>query len=157
MTKIYLAASYARKDEMRGVRDVLVAAGHTVTSTWIDLPDDMECDNKDKKKRLMQEAPLIYQGFALQDVEDLCKADTLVMFTGDDKSTGGRHTEFGMALTRNMYIVIVGPRENVFHCIDGIYRYNSWRELCIETWRGVALMEAEAHVRDIFLGEGKSK
>lgn len=151
MTKIYLAASYARKNEMRGVRDVLAAAGHTVTSTWIDRPEDLEGISKDKKKRLMQETPLIYQGFALQDSEDLSKANVLVMFTGDDKSTGVRHTEFGMALVLGMDIVIVGPRENVFQCVDGIYHYNSWDELCIETWRGAAISEAEQLVRDIFL------
>jgi len=34
--KIYLAASYTRADEMRGVRDVLAAVGNEITARWID-------------------------------------------------------------------------------------------------------------------------
>lgn len=149
MTKIYLAASYARKNEMRGVRDVLVAAGHTVTSTWIDRPDDLEGLSTDKKKRFMQETPLIYVGFAQQDIDDLCNASVLIMFTGDDKSTGGRHTEFGIAMVLGIEVVIVGPRENVFHCFDSIWHHNSWAELCTDLWKGAAVIEAEGVLKEL--------
>lgn len=151
MTKIYLASSYARKDEMRGVRDVLVAAGHIVTSSWIDLPDDTV--NPGIKNKMMQSAPLRFSGYAEQDASDLCDAHLFIMFTGDEKgkeSSGGRHTELGFALALEVIVVIIGPRENVFQCLPGIVNYETWREFCLDLWKGASLLEAEKAVRDIF-------
>ena len=57
-------------------------------------------------------------GIARQDCEDLMAADTVIIFTEIPNTilaTGGRHVEFGLALAQGKRMIIVSPRENVFH------------------------------------------
>ena len=45
-------------------------------------------------------------------------ADAVIIFTEIPNTilaTGGRHVEFGLALAQGKRMIIVGPRENVFH------------------------------------------
>ena len=45
-------------------------------------------------------------------------ADGVIVFTGMPNSvlaTGGSHVEFGLALAQGKRVIVVGPRENVFH------------------------------------------
>ncbi len=45
-------------------------------------------------------------------------ADAVIIFTEIPNTilaTGGRHVEFGLALAQGKRVIIVGPRENVFH------------------------------------------
>jgi hypothetical protein len=115
--KIYLAAAYERHAEMRGVRDALEALGHRITSRWIDLhagsvPEafTMEELNAD---------PGAYAQYAEADSEDLDAAGTVICFTGTPGI--GHHVEFGIAVGRGgKRLVIVGPRERVFHALPDI-------------------------------------
>jgi hypothetical protein len=115
---------------MQGVRDVLHALGHEVTSRWIDChagkylvsftPEHLNND------------PEYCCGVAIHDLEDLRAADTVISFT-DEKGggKGGRHVEFGVALALNKRLILVGPRENVFHTLPEIEHYPTWRSLAI--------------------------
>lgn len=101
--KLYLAGSWLRRDEIRGYADDLKKFGVEITSRWLythgNMPD--------------------YQA-ALEDLEDIRKADMLVLFTQDSSAgytTGGRHFESGYAWAKGMPMFIVGPRENVFHSL----------------------------------------
>lgn len=111
MSKIYLAAKYSRMSEMAAIRDRLVAAGHEVTSQWVDG----------------KEANDTVETAAIMDVEDVRRADTLVAFShprGELHTGGGRHVEFGIALERGMRIIVVGPLgEHVFHAWPGILNF----------------------------------
>jgi hypothetical protein len=45
-------------------------------------------------------------------------ADAVIIFTeipNATPATGGRHVEFGLALAQGKRVIVVGPRENVFH------------------------------------------
>lgn len=122
---IYLAASYARKLEMRKCRDDLVKLGNTVTSRWIDRPGDMDCS----QQRLNDEPHSKYiQGLLEEDIDDIFSSQFFIMFTGDNKSWGGRHTELGIAMViESIYaIAIIGPRENIFQCAGRISVYPNW-------------------------------
>ena len=126
--KIYLAARYSRHPEMRRYREDLEALGHTVTSRWI---------NGDHQ---MAEATMFTNGdeeqarrFAQEDWDDLFKADCVISFTETPRSTngrGGRHVEFGIALGCGLDVIVVGPRENVFHYLKGVDVYETW-EACL--------------------------
>lgn len=126
--KIYLAARYSRNAEMRGVRDVLQGLGHEVTSRWIDqhggsLPESIAASK-------LNEDPEGAYPFAEADVEDLAAADTVVSFTSaDGGGKGGRHVELGLALGLGKRVLIVGPRENVFHTLPVIEWYPDWPHL----------------------------
>jgi hypothetical protein len=115
--KIYLAARYSRNPEMRSVRDLLVAAGHEVTSRWIDNHGG-ELEESLTPERLAAE-PEFCGRFANVDVEDLRAAEMCISFTGAG-GKGGRHVEFGMAQALGKRLVLIGPRENVFHCLPGV-------------------------------------
>lgn len=122
--KIYLAAAYQRIDEMRGVRDVLGALGYQVTSRWIDQRGKGEglgtADLADNPEQGIQYAEL--------DLEDLRAAETVISFTGAS-GRGGRHVEFGAALALGKHLIIVGPREHVFHTLPAIEWYPDWPRL----------------------------
>ena len=53
----------------------------------------------------------------------------IVSFTESPRSVssrGGRHVEFGLGLAWNKIVVVVGPRENVFHCLSDVYQFDDW-------------------------------
>lgn len=122
--KIYLAARYSRHPEMRRCREDLEALGHTVTSRWINGDYQMSNDSADEDQA---------RRFAEEDWDDLAGADCVISFTEPPRSTnsrGGRHVEFGIALGRGLDAIVVGPRENVFHCLEGVDVYETW-EACL--------------------------
>lgn len=124
--KIYLASNYTRRLEMVERGRELEAAGHTITSSWIDGHHDVpgrEIDNGVSYTAEDQEI----RGWALEDVADLNKADCIIHFTGESgRARGGRHTEFGMALSVGKRCIVVGPRENVFHYLHVVEHYPHW-------------------------------
>lgn len=139
MDKIYLAARYSRNDEMRMYRDWFTRNGFTVTSRWIDCHPDItgtpQLTASFTPGFLTASPELCYQ-FAEYDLEDLDAADTIVNFTTvDGGGKGGRHVEFGYALGKNKNVVIVGPRENVFHTIPEIRQYDDWQSFVVDIRR----------------------
>ena len=113
--KIYLAASYSRRQEMLGYAEQLRADGHTVTARWIlGLHDDPSISE---------------QQCAEDDVADILDAECTISFTEvptSGRKRGGRHVEFGIALTRGQRLVLVGPRENVFHHLHQVEQYDTF-------------------------------
>lgn len=126
--KIYLAARYSRHDEMRGVRDVLSAFGHEVTSRWIDLHGG-QLENSYTPDVLNAE-PERCGVFGRHDVEDLLAADVVISFTSHGGGgKGGRHVEHGIAIGAGKRVFVCGPRENIFHTLPQVQHYPSWRHL----------------------------
>ncbi|PKN20407.1 MAG: hypothetical protein CVU71_01045 [Deltaproteobacteria bacterium HGW-Deltaproteobacteria-6] len=119
--KIYLASRYIRIEEMRKVADTLRNVGHEITSRWINgnhqISDDgLSAEAKEEER----------SRFATEDYCDLTAADCCINFTEKPRSTnsrGGRHVEFGMAVQAGIRLIVVGPRENVFHYLPFIEWY----------------------------------
>lgn len=119
--KIYLASRYTRIEEMRKVADMLRQHGHLITSRWINgnhqISDDgLSVEAKQNEREM----------FATEDYTDLNNANCCINFTESPRSTnsrGGRHVEFGIALASAIRIIIIGPRENVFHCLPWLEWY----------------------------------
>lgn len=131
--KAYLATKYDRYAEMQGVRDFLVALGHTVTSTWHDQHEQEESAPLDQ----LNSEPDRVAKYARLDIDDLRAADTVISFTGQ-QSTGGRHVELGLAIAMDKRLIVVGPREHVFHALPQVEHYR--------TWRGLASYLSQLHV-----------
>ena len=129
--KIYLAARYSRNDEMRGVRDVLQTLfGHEVTSRWIDQHGGNLLESFVAGQ--LNDDPEGCAKYAQIDIDDLKAADVVVSFTSKDGGgKGGRHVEYGLALGLGKRLVIVGPRENVFHTLPNVDWYPDWAHLVI--------------------------
>lgn len=132
MYRVYLAARYSRHPEMQRVAEDLKAMGHEVTSRWISGVHHLELEgnyhspaaegfNEADTKKLTQ--------FAIEDLEDLYDANMVICFTEEPKSVltrGARHTEFGVGLEIADRMIVVGPRENIFHFLPDVEVYPTW-------------------------------
>jgi nucleoside 2-deoxyribosyltransferase len=126
--RIYLAARFSRNDEMRGVRDVLTAIGYEITSRWIDLHGGEQKESA--AAAVLNSDPASVAHFGEHDIEDLRAADVVVSFTSPDNvGKGGRHIEFGYGLALGKRMVVVGPRENIFHTLPQVEHYPDWPRL----------------------------
>lgn len=126
MTKIYLAAAYSESESMLGVRDVLQVLGHEVTSRWIDTAKHHPYP---LGPETLTDEPVLGRLHAKADMEDVRAADWVIVFTTVPSTSGGFHTEVGMALAWGKKITIVGPRCNVFQCVPDIEHHRSWSQL----------------------------
>lgn len=121
MISVYLAARFDRKVELAGYAAELRDLGYTVTSRWLTGVHDAT------SARALDEGDL--WAFAMEDFEDIDNANLLIAFTEDPSigyTSGGRHVELGYALATGLDVIVVGPRENVFHaCLS---RYETWTE-----------------------------
>ena len=65
---------------------------------------------------------------AAEDREDLLGADMLLLLTSVPRqgyTTGGSHTEFGMALAAGIPVAVLGRRENVFHHLPEVRQFET--------------------------------
>ena len=137
--KIYLSARFARQAELRVYRSELTAMGHTVTSRWLD-EETLNDDGISLPGCWTFPVPEI----AENELDDLYAADCLVAFTEPPRvgpMRGGRHVEFGIALGmkieggrqcdgcgKRLRLIVVGYRENPFHCLDSVAFFPTWAE-----------------------------
>lgn len=99
--KIYVAA-HCRWAGLH-IAAVLRAAGHEITSRWLDQPFNPTGSVP------LEERP----GIAQQDAEDVIASDALVLIAGPDRYPGGKFVEAGVALGRGIKIVVIGRLENM--------------------------------------------
>jgi NTP pyrophosphatase (non-canonical NTP hydrolase) len=140
--RIYLAARYSRRLELCGYKKDLQAIGHEVISRWLlgghqmggdgtpigdqgeSLVEDENTHDKSAELRLK---------FANDDLEDVSRSDLLIAFTEPPESVhgkrGGRHVELGIAIGKNIPIIVVGYRENVFCWLEQIRFFPTWKEV----------------------------
>jgi nucleoside 2-deoxyribosyltransferase len=119
--KIYLAARYSRRDEMRSVAQRLAGAGFAVTSRWL-------YEDKPLQTKLGDDSPQFYTETARIDLDDINRADTVVFFAEDPHvgtPRGGRHVEFGYALGAGKRMVVIGGAENIFHYLPNVKHFIS--------------------------------
>lgn len=141
MRKIYLASAYGRMGEMRVYKDVVEAMGYPVTSRWL-LQDPANgtpqggfalahLNTQGEVAEAMQRA--------LMDATDIYEADIMVSFTDGQFARGGRHVELGMALAWVKTVVVIGPREHVFHCLPDVIWFEDWESFhdALRSWKEV--------------------
>lgn len=124
--KIYLASRYSRHVELRAYRGDLQTRGHTVTSRWIN--GDHQIDDQGLSAQAKESERI---RFAQEDRDDLVGADCVISFTEAPRSSnsrGGRHVEHGMGLALGKRVIVVGHRENVFHCLPEVEFFKTWPE-----------------------------
>lgn len=124
---IYLAARYSRIAELNRYAAILREFGYTITSRWLEgshqISDDGLSAEADRETR---------ERFAKEDLHDLKRADLVISFTEPPRSSnsrGGRHVEFGFALGTGKQLIVIGPRENVFHCLPECHIFKDFDEM----------------------------
>ncbi len=120
--KVYLAARFERRQEIRPVRDDLWKMGHEVVSTWFDevaRMEDMPIDT-------------FYKKLALKDIAQIESADLFILDTEVPSERGGKEVEYGYAIGQFQRIMvwIVGPARNVFHQLAD-RRFDTWHECLV--------------------------
>lgn len=131
--KVYLAGRFDRQQEFRRLRDELIDIGIDVTSRWL--------DNHGNASRIAAGDETYTDDelgdFAAEDFADIRDSDVVVVFTESPDvgyTSGGRHVETGYAMALDKNVVIVGPRENVFHKLTPDHGYerisvcNGWSD-----------------------------
>jgi nucleoside 2-deoxyribosyltransferase len=110
--KVYLAAAYARRDEIADhARYLQWKSGIEVVSSWLDETYSPTID-------ITTLPGGINQALAEKDVQEINSCDLIIFFAENQNNQpprGGRHVEFGIALALGKRIIVVGERENIFH------------------------------------------
>jgi len=115
--KFYLAARFPRRAEMEVLADELVAKlpSAVCVARWV----------------YGGEEGLDRRQIALLDLEDVEKANTVILFThprGSKQTGGGRFVEFGYALAKGKRCIVIGEYENVFISHPSVLVYRDWAE-----------------------------
>jgi nucleoside 2-deoxyribosyltransferase len=132
MVSVYLAAGFSRKDEIAEKSKELRLLGVQVTSTWPWEEVPANCTLADC-------SDTYHQDNAARDIAEINAADSIILFTQDPTKPfcrGGRMHEFGYAHARGKRLVVVGPRENIFHYLPTVNVYPTWEALIQELKNG---------------------
>jgi len=127
--RYYFAGAYARRAELAGRAMELEMAVPTakVTSSWLADPQEGHDAGFSVGGMTTPEQIELAWSYGQQDIADLLRSDAIVSFTGEG-ARGGRHVEHGFAMAFlgdqpmgsksewPMRLIVVGPREHVFHC-----------------------------------------
>lgn len=138
---VYIAGRFSRRDEFNGYAAQLRSWGYDVDARWL-------VENHEWYGEGDAEALAAARGFATDDLEDVTRADIVLVFTEPPnpggRNRGGRHVEYGIALGQGKDIIVVGQPENVFHNLrgsigmpDGTVHGTSARVAHAESWDGV--------------------
>lgn len=116
--RIYLAARWSVRYELRLVRDQMEQMGHQITSQWIDRDDRPAFDGDDWEAWARQ--------WSQQDIEDIEAAEILLLDCRSNGRHGGMHVEFGYALAAGLAVWLIGPKGNVFHHLPVVHHFTDF-------------------------------
>lgn len=125
--KVYLAAPYGSRSQVRLYADELQAAGFDVTSTWLAETHEINAGTEGAATSLPDD---VVAAHAETDLIDINLSDVLVLFTSayvGVEGGGGRHVETGYALAQGKPVIVVGEPENVFHRMLGVHLVADWQ------------------------------
>ena len=136
--RYYFAGAYARRAELHArAREIELTIAAEVVSRW--LTDPREGLDAGFSAGGLEAAEAIEKAweYGQRDLDDLAAADAIVSFTGDG-TRGGRHVEHGYAIGRTEIddprewpmsrLIVIGPREHVFHCHPATEQYATFDE-----------------------------
>lgn len=129
--RVYLAGRFSAKLDIAAKAEELKAAGFEITSRW--LAEVMNCN-----AQLTDVSDSYLLQHAIEDVEDVRRADVTVLFTVEPTTAtvrGGRHFESGMAYGFGKLLITCGPIENIFHHLPNVKNYATWEDTKIALLR----------------------
>ena len=129
MFSIYLAGMFSTIAKRKAQAAELRELGFDVTSRWIDETVPHTVEIKDVPEQYSKET-------AIADKEDIEAAEYFIEFvptaeelvatTVSAMSRGGRHWEMGQADALGKEVLVVGPKENVFHFLPYVKHFESF-------------------------------
>lgn len=119
--EIYLATAFEERAAALAIKESLEAAGAVVISTWLTPDDNLSMNALAKNEDTMHHECFTR---AAKDREEIQRAHVFVLYKPKAihkvPTTGGHHTEVGIALGAGKPIFIIGARENVFHYLPEV-------------------------------------
>lgn len=122
--RYYFAGAYARRAELAGraMELEMAIASAKVVSGWL-IDDQAGSDDAGFCVEMLHLDSVAAKAweYGRRDIDDVCEADAVVSFTGEG-TRGRRHIEHGFAMMLHQCVpdlvrlIVVGPREHVFHC-----------------------------------------
>jgi hypothetical protein len=130
MSAVYIAARFdTRARLLEEVVAPLQEAGHQVTSRWL---HEHNANSVLGPEELASDVSAgVIPG--TECLEDIKRADVVVVFTTEPSSTGGYQVETGYALGLDKPIQVVGPVLNVFHTLPAITRHETIADF-LQAW-----------------------
>lgn len=120
MSQFYIAGKYTAKDRLIAERNIMRAAGYTVSSSWLDEPERTYYGPEEDIERQRE--------MAWRDVKEVNGATYIVLDTIDESATGGRECEWGGALFGGIVrLILIGPARNIFHHLADL-RFDNWAD-----------------------------
>jgi hypothetical protein len=138
--RLYLAAAWSRKDEVRMIADALNELPEIeVQARWLFEPVPKDYNTTFREQR------------AVMDVEDVVGADVLVRFTDDlsgpvvpaGLATGARMFEMGLAYALGKTIIVVGGIQPIFDYLPSVIHVKNVEELILTLLQRVAAFHIE--------------
>lgn len=135
--RIYLAAPYAARAQVREYAAELERIGFTVCSTWLEETHEIGAGTTGPASDLSDGEAAMH---AEADLKDVKRSDLLVLLTAAESqmvggvgNSGGRHLETGYAMALNKPVLVVGKPENIFHRLGSACSVvPNWHEAVIE-------------------------
>lgn len=119
--RVYIGGAFDHVPELRAYATELQVAGHEVTSHWMYEPpirhDDPEHVAWERRARCND------------DVLDIERSDAVVIITRWPSTTGGYHTELGIAIGKRIPIITLGPLPNVYYEWAGVAFAVDWPDV----------------------------
>lgn len=121
LRNLYIASRFENQARCRSLAQKIGQQGYGITSHWL--------YKKPSGAGVYTGSPATWQE---QDLADVDRADALVHVTArreDGYTSGGNHVEFGYALAKGKPVLVLGPRESVFHHNVGVQQFASEADL----------------------------
>lgn len=112
--KIYVGARFSLRSTVRSLSDFLENQGFEITEKWFLF-------EKESTGQISSEALKSNYKAAKADLYGIESADATIFLSENPlmlTRRGGRHVEFGYALALKKPIIVLGPKENVFHYLS---------------------------------------
>jgi nucleoside 2-deoxyribosyltransferase len=135
--RVYIAAPYAAREQVRGYTEELVRIGFTSSASWVKETLEIGSGTVGAATDLADGEAARLADVDLKDVE---RSDILVLITaaqadmiGGKGSSGGRHVETGYAMALGKPVIVVGEPEHLFHRLGRACTVvPNWHEALIE-------------------------
>lgn len=88
--RVYVAASFEQRDEVKDLYKQLKEAGHTITADWTTHKEIESLESEEEREALKRQ-------YVIEDSEGVASATVYALLIGSRKSTGA-HIELGIAI-----------------------------------------------------------
>lgn len=112
--RVYIATSFKNKEGFNNLKDLLEAAGHTITHDWSKDDASKYKDGPEKELYLMD--------CAIKSIGGICQAEAVVLLAAPDMA--GAFVEMGLAIGAGVSVIVLdafkeGNRDCIFYRLPG--------------------------------------